>query len=107
MSHYGEIFDDACRRLRKALPLIYPLRIKTKERVLFKGEEVSSQYIFHRGKFTIEITRGMAVDAAVDALIHEYAHCVHHELNPTAKRAHTKQWGKVHSQVYEAYHGKH
>jgi hypothetical protein len=110
--YYDKAFTDAARKLRRENPLGVPLRIQTSKaihghngRVLadctpyFSGEELSC--------FRIRILRGQSLTAAIDCLIHEYAHALDRERQQNPRLHHRSSWGRFYAKCYQTVWGRH
>tara|TARA_R100001594_G_scaffold37494_3_gene67856 strand:+ start:10905 stop:11165 length:261 start_codon:yes stop_codon:yes gene_type:complete len=54
--------------------------------------------------FKIIISRELSRVAAIDTLIHEYAHCLDHLENGLSKKDHRNSWGSCYARCYRAVH---
>lgn len=103
-SKFGSEFDEALRYLREHhSPLCgLPIQIKIDPKLKDSGLAV-----FYPGKrWIIRISPKQSRSAAVDTLLHEWAHCLQDEREPHAKVHHTDLWGVLFAQVYRGYHGE-
>ena len=105
----GTYIDDLFRFLKKEMCLKHSIKLKTKA-----GWKNEGDYFFHpitrgvnQGVFyhLIVLNRGLSFDAAINALLHEFAHAVYCEQD-TSKNwrvVHSKEWGIAYSKVYQTY----
>ena len=58
----------------------------------------------YNGKvFTIKIRGGVSFDLKVDALIHEYAHCLTWFGESFQQEEHSSEWGIAYAKIYRTY----
>jgi hypothetical protein len=99
------LYKSIIKILREKLPPAYPVYVR---RVKLNG--LDGDCMLHNKKFTIRINREMSEGAAIDCLIHEWAHARawnhlhdsldHHEFE---LRSHDASWGVAYSEVYRTY----
>jgi len=104
-SHFGKRFDNALRRLRQGLPLGVPLEVKTVPPEKIAGLCGLCWTFEDPDKFEVQVSRELSILAAVDTLIHEYAHCLDHVVNGTdSRKEHRNSWGVAYAKCYRAVH---
>lgn len=73
-------------------------------KVEVKRTKISKKFdgfcMFKNGLFKISICNQLKESEAIDALLHEFAHCLSWEKE---KNEHGLQWGKAYSIVYRAF----
>ena len=112
-SIYGQKFDKAIRDLRKKVPLPVSAKVKTRKNLMCQetGDALYGQCTAHvnsRGRvkrFTIEISRDLPLDVAVDTLLHEWAHAIDQIENGADDDAHPHRdsWGVAYAKIWRAY----
>ena len=98
---HGKKFDKALRRLRKVIPLGAPLKVVTVPQEKIKG--LCGYAAIHEEpiSFKIVISRELSKVAAIDTLIHEYAHCLDHMVNGMeCRKHHRNSWGVAYARCY-------
>ena len=103
-SYFGKKFDRSLRRLRQGLPLGAPLDVKTVRPAKIAG--LCGLCWIHEDptSFVIEVSRELSEVAAIDTLIHEYAHCLDHEQNGDSRKEHRNSWGVAFAKCYRVVH---
>lgn len=104
-SYFGKKFDNALRRLRQQLPLGAPLTVSTVPPEKIAG--LCGLCWIHEDpvSFKVEVSRGLSEVAAIDTLIHEYAHCLDHLVNGMESRKHHRNsWGVCYAKCYRVVH---
>ena len=91
--------------LKKKCPLAYPVSVR---RISMKGFD--GDCTLHSKKFFIRINKSLVEGAAMDTLIHEWAHArawnhLHDKLSweEFEERSHDASWGVAYSEVYMVY----
>ena len=100
-SSYGKKFDKALRLLRQGIPLGAPLKVVTVPQEKIKG--LCGYAAIHEEpiSFKIVISRELSKVAAIDTLIHEYAHCLDHVVNGMeCRKHHRNSWGVCYARCY-------
>jgi hypothetical protein len=110
--YYDRAFSIAAKQLRKCVPLSVPLVIRTSKKI--RGDDgrtladctpfVSEGQL---SSFRIRVQRGQSLDAAIDCLIHEYAHALDYEQQPNTRLDHRESWGRFYAKCYQVVKGKH
>ena len=103
-SYFGKKFDRALRRLREEIPLGAEMIVRT-----VKPEKVvglCGLCWIHEDptSFIIEVSRELSEVAAIDTLIHEYAHCLDHQENGDSRKEHRNSWGVCYARCYRVVH---
>ena len=103
-SKHGKKFDSALRRLRAKIPLGVELKVRTVEPEKVKG--LCGLCWIHEDptSFIIEVSRELSPVAALDTLIHEYAHCLDHIKNGDCRKDHRNSWGVAYARCYRVVH---
>ena len=103
-SYFGKKFDRALRRLREEIPLGAEMIVRTVKPEKVVGlcglcwiHEVPTSFI-------IEVSRELSEVAAIDTLIHEYAHCMDHQQNGNSRKEHRNSWGVCYAKCYRVVH---
>lgn len=91
--------------LKEKCPLAYPVSVRRKDMANFDGD-----CALHSKKFFIRIRKSLNESAAMDTLIHEWAHArawnhLHDKLSweEFEERSHDASWGVAYSEVYKVY----
>lgn len=112
MGYYDKAFADAARKLRKEAPLTVPVRILTSKTIRSGEDKVLADCTDYfagdrLAEFRIRVLRGQSLDAAIDCLIHEYAHALDREHRPNSRIDHGESWGRWFAKCYQIVHGRH
>jgi hypothetical protein len=110
--YYDKALFDCARKLRKEVPLGVPLKIQTTKAIRGHEDRVLADctpYISGASLsgFRIRIMRGQSLDAAIDCLIHEYAHALDYKQQPNGRLDHRESWGRFYAKCYQIAKGKH
>ena len=104
-SYFGKKFDAALRRLRKHLPLDAPLDAVTVPQDTIKGLCGYALISEEPVRFKIVVSRDLSKVAAIDTLIHEYAHCLDYlEGGTDCRKEHRNSWGVAYARCYRVVH---
>ena len=104
-STYGKKFDDALRRLRRELPLGAPLKVVTVAQDKIKGLCGYAAIQEDPITFKIVISKELSKVAAIDTLIHEYAHCMDYlSSDSECRKHHRNSWGVAYAKCYRVVH---
>ena len=104
-SNYGKKFDGALRRLRGDVPLGAPLKVVTVPQDDVKGLCGYASIQEEPVSFKIVISKELSKVAAIDTLIHEYAHCLDHLVNGMeCRKDHRNSWGVCYAKCYRVVH---
>lgn len=112
MRYYDRAFDDAARKLRREVPLSVPVKIETSKAIKHPdGKVLADCTDYYCGNklagFRIRVLRGQSLGAAIDCLIHEYAHALDRLQQPNPRIDHRESWGKCYAKCYQAVLGRH
>ena len=104
-SSHGKKFDKAPRSLREEIPLGAPLKVVTVPQDKIKGlcgyAAISEEPV----SFKIVISKDLSKVAAIDTLIHEYAHCMDYlSSNTDCRKHHRNSWGVCYAKCYRVVH---
>lgn len=105
-SRYGKKFDKVLRELRKRCPVQAPVRIAVKDLKKQKLCGCCTAYIDDDQNiqhFLIELDSNMSLSAAIDTLLHEWAHAMDKEKNGLPTEPHRNSWGACYAQTWRAY----
>jgi len=98
-------YKQIIKILKEFCPLAYPVIVR---RVALKSHD--GDCTLYKKRFTIRINKSMNEGAAIDTLLHEWAHArawnhLHDAVNEKefAKRVHDASWGVAYSEVYRTY----
>ena len=105
-SNYGKKFDNALRRLRGEVPLGAPLKVVTVPQDEVKGLCGYASIQEEPVSFKIVISKELSKVAAIDTLIHEYAHCLDFLTGNDCRKHHRNSWGVCYARYYRAAHGE-
>lgn len=93
------------RVLRKQCPAAFPVSVR---RVRLTGKD--GDCCKRKGRFFIRINRSLGEGAAIDALLHEWAHArawnhLHDALGDQefGQRIHDASWGVAYAEVYRVF----
>ncbi len=106
MSYFGLTFDRTLRFLRASFPSVAPVRVRT---VRLKDRDGDATFM-EGGYWRIRVARDLAQGAAIDTIIHEWAHIIDLERNGWPKNPdnhsylHRNSWGEVYAGIYRAFH---
>jgi len=104
-SHFGKKFDNALRRLRKEIPLGKSLEVRTVPQDNIVGLCGYASIHEEPISFKIVVSRELSRVAAIDTLIHEYAHCLDHlENGMDCRKDHRNSWGVAYARCYRVVH---
>ena len=104
-SNYGKKFDNALRSLRREVPLGAPLRVVTVPQDEVKGLCGYASIQEEPVSFKIVISKELSKVAAIDTLIHESAHFLHHLVNGMeCRKHHRNSWGVQYAKCYRVVH---
>lgn len=91
--------------LKEKCPLAYPVSVRRN-----KMSNLDGDCALHSKKFFIRINKSLDESAAMDTLIHEWAHArawnhLHDKLSweEFEERSHDASWGVAYSEVYKVY----
>jgi len=105
-SSYGKKFDKVLRKLREEIPLDPPLKVVTVPQNKIKG---LCGYVLIEEEpisFKIVISKELSRVAAIDTLIHEYAHCLDFLVNGDCRKHHRNSWGVCYARCYRFVNGE-
>lgn len=100
---FGHEFDDALKYLRENHKPNCGLPVHIK--IDSKLKDMGLATFFSGKRWVISINPKQSISAAIDTLLHEWAHCLQDEREPHNKVHHTKLWGKLFAKLYRGYHG--
>ena len=103
-SRHGQKFDRALKRLRREIPLGAELKVRTVKPENFKGLCGLCWIHDDPTSFIVEVSRELSEVAAIDTLIHEYAHCLDHIRNGDSRKEHRNSWGVCYARCYRVVH---
>lgn len=103
-SCHGKKFDIALKRLRKEIPLGAKLKVVTVPQDTIKGLCGYAEIHEDPVEFKIVVSRELSKVAAIDTLIHEYAHCLDHVKNGDCRKDHRNSWGVAYARCYRVVH---
>lgn len=105
-SRYGEKFDHVLRTLRKECPVNIPVKVVTGNLGQYKLCGSCTAFVDTEGNiqsFVIEIDKHMSISAAIDTLMHEWAHAMDKEANGIPNEPHRNSWGVCYARAWRAY----
>ena len=105
-SSYGKKFDKVLRKLREEIPLAPPLKVVTVPQNKIKGLCGYALIEEEPISFKIVISKELSKVAAIDTLIHEYAHCLDYLTGNDCRTHHRISWGVCYARCYRAAHGE-
>ena len=105
-SSCGKKFDKVLRKLRKEIPLDAPLKVVTVPQDKIKGLCGYALIEEEPVSFKIVISRELSEVAAIDTLIHEYAHCLDFLTNGEGHKYHRNSWGVCYAICYRFVNGE-
>ena len=105
-SSYGKKFDKVLRKLRKEIPLDAPLKVVTVPQGKIKGLCGYALIEEEPTSFKIVISKELSKVAAIDTLIHEYAHCLDFLTGNDCRKHHRNSWGVCYAKCYRVAHGE-
>ena len=108
-SRYGKKFDALHRDLRRECPIQTPIKVVTKDLGRAKLCGCCIAYLRPNGtveRFVIEVDKSMSVMAAIDTLLHEWAHALDNEANGVPLEPHRNSWGECYARVWRVYANK-
>lgn len=110
--YYHKAFAEAARKLRKEVPLGVPVVIKTSKTIRNPDGKVLADCTPYLSEgelvgFRIRVMRGQSLGAAIDCLIHEYAHALDYKNQPNTRLDHRESWGRCYAKCYQVVNGKH
>jgi hypothetical protein len=85
------------RALKKRFPLQTPVNLRTRP---LKERLGSAAHYTDRQGHMIYISSRCTYEQAIDVLLHEYAHCIDFEFNPTRVVEHNAFWGIKYGELY-------
>lgn len=99
-----EEYYSLLKHFRNVFEFKYPISIRRVKISIKEGEnEKDGEATFKNGKFSIKINKFICTNRAIDALIHELAHCVLWNNNLKTEDEHCYLWGIAYSKVYREY----
>lgn len=105
-SKYGKKFDNVLRELRKSCPVKAPVKVTVKDLKKQKLCGSCTAYVNDNGiisSFLIELDSSMSLSAAIDTLLHEWAHAMDKELNGLPTEPHRNSWGACYAKTWRAW----
>jgi hypothetical protein len=105
-SHYGRKFDEVLRDLRRECTLRTPVRVVTKDLGSMKLCGCCLAYLRCDGtieRFVIKVDKSMTIEAAIETLLHEWAHAMDKEANGIPLEPHRNSWGECYARVWRVY----
>lgn len=99
---YYYSFSTVLRRLKKLLPPVHPVSCR---RIRFtKGSVNTAECWLANRKFYIRLERRLGNDAAIDTLLHEWAHILLWTPNNALNLDdHGPEWGLAYSRVWQMF----
>lgn len=115
MHPYGPRFVRLLKLLKEEAPLSLPLRVYVTSSFPSRYSSDSEDCGLHVAHIaddllshSIYINSDIGLEAALDTLIHEYAHALDTEVNGhTGRVSHRASWGVQYARLYNLYHGRH
>jgi len=109
--HYGKEFDQVVRMLRRRCPVQRPISVRCLPdvRCLHSQQPVNGLCIAYLDeqdqieRFRIEVQSGLALDTAIDTLLHEWAHATDKEQNGIPQEFHRNSWGVCYAKAWRCY----
>lgn len=98
--------SQVLRVLRTHCPITKPIRVVCKNLHKDRLCGCCIAYVNQRGKitrFVIQIDSNLGQLAAIDTLLHEWAHALDQDMNGMAVEPHRDSWGECYAQIWRVY----
>lgn len=102
--------EEGIAQLTRVYPLITSVRVKRVPKLIVDGRRCDAHVWWIDGprgtpnRFHIEIDAGLGRGRALDALAHEWAHCIRWtEVEHGVEAPHSDAWGRAYARCYRLF----